>query len=716
MNKTTKLSVACVAASIYGVVAIGEARDTYYLKSSPSGSDRWVAFTNAAWWVKSDGVTFAGSSGDTLPANADYVVRGGYQLCTFNSNKAPSPIFAGYSLKIGDNGDSSNGTLNDYAAGNCNADYGTNGGLVLERGAYVFNNGHNAKFKVSGKTTVTANGSAFRIYNVQNYTNQTVTWQGDLYGDAGTKLQIGRKDLARGTAGDEYFKFAFSGSTANFLGSLSVQAPPSSEKAPNFKVHLSVGGTFGGSIDMGTNTVLTTPCNALTLPTLTLADGVTLGIDASSASACSSFVVTESFQMEGSVNVSVPYSTLDGDPAAIEWTLLDVPEGTYLDENKFSLVNPQGSFSLSVDSGNGHEYLKLSRRNTFYLRFDLNNSANSAYKWQGFTNAYLWVMSDGTTSAGNQGEAPPTDADYVVKNGYSLFTFNSNANPDPVFGGHSLRIGDLATGQNGTLRDYAAKDCNADYGDRGGLILERGNYIFQNNDNVNFKVFGKTTVTATGTPFQIHNNSGYRNQIVAWHGDLHGESGTVLQIGGMNARTDTADDFFKFSFLGDTSDFRGTISVVQPTPGVGTTPEDFRVNLNVGGTFGGTISMGEYTILASTNATSLSAAGLSLADGATLQVVATSPMAHSSFEARESFSASGKTFVSVPLAAFAGAPASANIDILAVPLGTNLSVADFELVNSLGGGIGKYRLAVEADYSCEYLRLKKSDGLVITFK
>ena len=716
MNKTTKLRVACVAVSIFGIVAIGEARDTYYLKSSPSGNDRWVAFTNAAWWVKSDGVTFAGTSGDTLPSDADYVVRGDYQLYTFNSNKTPSPIFMGYSLKIGDNGNNSSGTLNDYAAGSCNADYGTNGGLLLERGAYVFNNGHNAKFKVSGKTTVTATGSAFRIYNAQNLTNQTVTWQGDLYGDTGTKLQIGRKDLTRGTAGDEYFKFAFSGSTANFLGSLSVQAPPSSLIAPDFKVHLSVGGAFGGSINMGTNTVLTTPGNALTLPTLTLADGVTLGIGASSASACSSFVVTDSFQMEGSANVSVPYSTLDGDPAVLEWTLLDVPDGTCLDVNKFSLVNPQGSFTLSVDSDNGHEYLKLSRRNTYYLRFDLNASANSAYKWQGFTNAYLWVMSNETTVAGNQGEALPTDADYVVKNGYSLFTFNSGANPDPVFGGYSLRIGDLATSKNGTLRDYAAGNCNADYGNRGGLILERGNYIFQNNDNANFKVFGKTTVTAMGTPFQIHNNSGYRNQTVAWHGDLHGESGTALLIGGTTARTDADDDFFKFSFIGDTSDFRGTVSVAQPTPGIGTTPADFRVHLNVGGTFGGTISMGEQTILASTNATSLSAAGLSLAYGATLQVMATSPAAYSSFEARESFSASGKTFVSVPLAAFAGAAASAKLDILAVPLGTNLSVDDFELVNSSGDGIGKYSLAVAEDSSCEYLRLKKSDGLVITFK
>ena len=175
------------------------------------------------------------------------------------------------------------------------------------------------------------------------------------------------------------------------------------------------------------------------------------------------------------------------------------------------------------------------------------------------------------------------------------------------------------------------------------------------------------------------------------------------------------ENLFKFFFVGDTSDYLGTVRVRCPEPSQAA--PDFKVYLSVGGTFGGFLDMGSHTVLASTNTTSLSAAGFSLSSGSTLQITATSSSAHSSFVARESFSVSGAVSVSVPLLMFDNKVAPGWWDILAVPVGTELSQMEFVIVDSSGNRADKYELVVEKDLSHEYLRLKKRcAGFVMSLK
>lgn len=181
MVETLQRKFAFLVVAAFGAVLPGLAAGPYYLSSSATNVDG--PFTDATKWVDGEG-----QSAESFDPDADYIVKSGLTLRSFNSTWDHC-TFGGKSLSIGDG--ASDGTMYHYAAAKLTESYTDIAGiyfnqLVLSKGTITTQSGTDRVFNIFGPVKVVGDSN----YVKANYTGADIRFRGKLSGNGSESDRI----------------------------------------------------------------------------------------------------------------------------------------------------------------------------------------------------------------------------------------------------------------------------------------------------------------------------------------------------------------------------------------------------------------------------------------------------------------------------------------------------------------------------------------------
>ena len=420
MNRVALFCVACVAA-LHGFAA-----DTYYLKATETlhvyNSFGEFGFVNPLKWVL--GKIDSETTNEEFDPTATYIVRkNSLRLVVRDTSSDKS--FLGGCLQIGEKGN--HGALLLYATSPYITSF-DNQGLRLVHGCILCTSVADKTYLTDGDIVVdTYSGKYTDI--AFNYKNSTLHHQGNLSVLDGKTLTIGARNGFGGGLQGGVLKLSKVNSLANSLGTIEVISNSNRvhgvlSSTPDASIEIAQT-EIPGTLTIGKNCRLKSIAGGrLDIVNLTMENNTWLDLsEVDEEGNLGGVVVSQSFELNGKVIVTLPDVALEGKKVAV----LTAPKGT-----EMSLKN----FYLKVDSSAGPCW------------FTVEEEEDKTVLYVNYPDVLMTAKSGelGVSESWSEGESVQPNKDYALRGeiydiGETAILSMPKDGSDYTFSGNSLTVG-----------------------------------------------------------------------------------------------------------------------------------------------------------------------------------------------------------------------------------------------------------------------------------
>jgi len=344
--------------------AAGAHAETYWLDNGGKYNSNPYPnpLTNAYCWIAADGVTRAGDSGEAIPSDGIFYLRGAGAKAGTEGVVRLRSAAATYTFKelhIGDVANSREGRLLQYVK----SLIVLNGMTYLEKGRFVCNLGDGGSYSVDSSFMVTAPKSAPFIM-AAGYTGSEMVLKGTMSAEEGACLQIGGNNGYQGNDPDRSI-YTFDLDFSEYRGVLRLYNDDKTVRTGDvipqrfcFKKSATIAGTVKADHDILVE--FPVPGTSVQVANMSLGNNSMLRFH-SNDSGASKLTVTGAFSREGKINVDLAFDgwenpgthsrTLLTVPVANAFTMDDINCGTSAEkplECEFSVATDEGAGTCSL--------------------------------------------------------------------------------------------------------------------------------------------------------------------------------------------------------------------------------------------------------------------------------------------------------------------------------------------------------------------------------